>query len=227
MKKHILIFILFIVSTAALFSQEIEVVQDLGLWFGGEVKKDVFEDFTVSVEQQLRMSHNMTEIDDYVADLNLDYDANKHIELSVGGRYILDNKIDDNNLHNLRYNGDIKFKTKIGANFKFDYRIRYQQEYEHLFTEDKKDNEYTSDWRNRVKLQYRKFEKHKFYVSTEIFKRNEISRGAYFHKLRIFVGDEIKIGSGNIDCAFGYERKYNKTVPTSFYFVKIIYKYSL
>lgn len=227
MKKYILIFILFIISAAALFSQEIEVVQDLGLWLGGEVEKNLFEDFTVSVEQQLRMSHNMTEIDDYIADLNLGYDANKYIELSVGARYILDNKIDDTNLHNLRYNGDIKFKTKIGASFRFDYRMRYQQEYEHFFTTDKKDNVYSSDWRNRIKLQYRKFKKHKLYVSTEIFKRNEISRGAYFHKLRIFVGDEIKIGSGNVDCAFGYERKYNKTVPNSFYFVKIIYKYSL
>ena len=68
MKRLVVLLLLLLISTSPLFSQQIKVTRDFGVWLGVDFKKEITSRFDLSLMQQIRTFKNAAELDDYVFD---------------------------------------------------------------------------------------------------------------------------------------------------------------
>ena len=212
--------------TDTLFSQEIKVTRDFGIWIGVDIEKKVFNNFDLNLEQQIRTFKNTSKIDDYLLDLGLKYPINKQFVIGTNLRYIYNRKRVTERENNFRYNLDIEYKKKIKPRLNFRYRLRYQKEYVNLFSgffAPAPKNIYSSSVRNKVKLTFKYNKTNRFFLSSELFRLSKLFREPYFNKVRFYLGDEIKTIIGKFDCSIGFEKELHPNNPYSFIFFKTIY----
>ena len=57
-------FILLLVCSSFLYSQQIKVVRDFGFWGGVSFKQKVFSDYSLTLESQFRTFHNSLQLDE-------------------------------------------------------------------------------------------------------------------------------------------------------------------
>jgi len=225
MKKYcILLFILVKLS----FSQEVKVVQDLGVWAGVAFEKNILKDFDLVIETQVRNFHNAKKLDDILIDAKLKYSINKYFQLGGNVRYVYDVKPYNSTEHNLRHSLDISYRKKINKKFSFRYRLKHQKEFTNFYYRllffGGEQKEFTTSIRNRLRLLYKHNSSNRFYGSIEIFKLFESFRNPYFNKIRFLIGDEINTKIGEFDIAIAMETEINTTHAYSFLFLKTIYK---
>jgi len=225
--KRAAIIILYLLLSSNLFSQQIKIVRDFGVWGGVNIEKELSKDFEINLEQQLRYYTNATKFDDYIIDFGGRYKMNKNFKLGANLRYTYNAKKWKKTENNYRYNLDLNYKAKISTKLKLYYRLRYQQEFINFSLESRTTNIYYSEIRNKIKIKYNLHKKNKLYVSGELFRLIETFKEPYFNKIRFGVGDEIKTKIGNFNCSFGYEQEMNANYPLSFFFLKIIYTIKL
>jgi len=224
MKNKLILVLMMLTNT--LFSQEIKVTRDIGLWIGLDFKKKIFKGFDLSLMQQIRTYKNVTELDDYLFDLGLKHPINKQFAIGTNLRYIYNKRRVKERENNFRYNLDIEFKKKIKSGLNFRYRLRYQKEYVNLFSgffAAAPQNIYSSSVRNKVKLMFKYNKTNRFFLSSELFRLFELFREPYFNKVRFYLGDEIKTTIGSFDCSIGFEKELHSNNPYSFIFFKSIY----
>ena len=125
MKKKLLILIF--IYAGHLYSQQIKVVRDFGLWTGFSFEEKMFSDYYLTLENQFRTFNNGYKLDDYLFNAKLQYSINKRFALSGAIRYTYDLKRINNAEHNIRYNFDIEYKKGISEKTKLRYRLRYQR----------------------------------------------------------------------------------------------------
>lgn len=201
-------------------SQERKVVQDFGIWIGIAVQKDVHKNVRLEFDQQIRTFENSSRIDDYLADFGVRYTISKHFNLGANLRYTHDLQRFERPENNIRYNLDLGFKIDIIKKLRFYYRLRYQQEFENFY---RPTTEFNTTIRNRIKFRYKLPKKNRLYLSGELFRRFEKFRDGYFSNIRLCLGDEMSIPTGEINLAFCYEIEPEANRPESFYFIKIGY----
>ena len=225
LKRFILSFFLFF--TLGLYAQQVKVTNDFGIWGGLLLEKNISENFKLNLEQQIRTYSNASKLDDYLAELSLQYKINKNFNLSSGIRYVYNEKRWKETENNIRYNIDFGFKQKISSRFKFYYRLKYQKEYVNLLSNYSIEKIHFSDIRNKIKLAYKANDLNKIYVSAEVFRLIEKYKAPYYNKLRFYLGDKVDTKIGQFDCSIGYEHEIQTEYPYSFLFLKTIYKIKL
>jgi hypothetical protein len=226
--KKLGIVILFLIFSNALYSQEIKVVQDFGVWTAIDIEKKFGENVRINLEQQLKLHTNATKLDDYIIDAGLRYKLNKNFSLGANLRYTYDQKRWRSPENNYRYNLDFIYSGKLTDKLTIGYRLRHQHEYIDLFRENSQHKRNCYGIRNKVQMKYKLNKKNEMFFAFELFRLIETYREPYFNKFRIYFGDEYKTKKfGKIALSFGYEQELNDTYPLSFYFVKTNYTFRL
>ena len=101
-KLFVLLFHLFFCST--IFSQQIKVTRDFGMWGGVNIKKKLSKTLDLNLEQQLRFHTNSSKLDDYIIDFGSKYRMNKNFRLGANFRYTYNVKRYKATENNYRYN---------------------------------------------------------------------------------------------------------------------------
>jgi hypothetical protein len=226
MNKLMVLFL--VLSSGYIYGQQLRTQQDFGIWVGVLLKKDLPKKFELSLEQQLRTCLNTTRIDDYWAELGVNYTINKNFRLNGNVRYIHDVKKTKATENSLRYNFDLEFRTKVKKKYQLSYRFRFQQKFIDLLQRQRTTiAEKESAIRNKIKFVFKYKKAHNFYFSTALFIRSEVFREAYLDKLRFAIGDKVKTKFGKFNFALGYEVNLQPNNPFSFFFLKIVYSINL
>ncbi|MCK4879562.1 MAG: DUF2490 domain-containing protein, partial [Bacteroidales bacterium] len=159
--------VLLLFLTNQLAAQETKVVRDLHLWTGAAVEKTFGKDWTLSLGEEIRFKHNISEINNYFTEAGVRYRINRNFALEGGYRFTRDRK-KDNSYENLtRYNLDLRYRGRLDF-ITIYYRLRYQKEVEGFNLFDQA-IDYEKYVRNRIRIRYNDFQKIKPYVSAEIF----------------------------------------------------------
>jgi len=225
-KKSIIICLLFLFSGYG-FSQETKVVHDLGLWTEIKIEKKIIKNLWASTSQHLRLNRNISGFDDFISEIGLLYEINKHFSIGTNGRYTRNKKYDGLIENDYRYDFDFRYKTELNEKLKFYYRFRYQKEFYGSGVFYKGVNYYESAIRNRIKFRWKYSNTHRFYSTAEIFRLTKKSRDPFFDKYRIFFGDDISTHLGEFEVAFGAEHQLNSNNPYTYFILKIEYTLQL
>jgi len=210
--------------TMQLKAQDIKVVRDLQLWTGAAIEKKIGKDWTLSLEEQIRFKHNISEINNYFTEAGVRYRINKNFALEGAYRYTRDRK-SDNTYENLsRYHLDMRYRGRLDF-LTLAYRLRYQKEVEGFRLYDQK-IPYEKYLRHRLKISYNDFNKITPFVSGEIFQLFRPDYHAEYANIRVLGGvtyDTRKLGS--LRFAYGFNREINEIEPALSFLFKVNYTY--
>ncbi len=223
MRFRILIACLF--STLSVSAQEIKKTQDAGLWIGVSAVHDFNERYEFTASQDLRLFESLTQLDKLITDFGLVYEIDKNFKLGGNLRYSLNKKNDGDFSHDFRYNLDLRFKSKLSKRVKFKYRLRFQSTYQNFFL--KENDGLKSNFRNRIRLDYKLNKKHTFYISSELFREVIAFKKPNFNQLRMLIGDKFKTSIGKFDCSLAYERELGSENPLNFFFARVYYTFKI
>lgn len=207
-----------------LMAQDQKVVSDLHLWTGAAIEKSLGKDWTLSLGEEIRFKHNISEINNYFTEAGIRYRISKNFALEGGFRYTRDKK-KDNTYENLsRYNLDLRYRGRIDF-IGINYRLRYQKEVEGFKLLDQT-IAYEKYLRHRIRISYEDFAKIKPYVSAETFQLFLPSQYAAFDYIRVLGGfkyEPAKIGS--LGFAYGFNRELAAVEPATVFLIKVNYTY--
>lgn len=201
------------------------MVQDLHLWSGIKIEKTFAKDWTLSLAEELRLKHDITEINNHFTEAGLRYRINKNFALEGQYRLTFDKNKDSSYDLFTRYALDLRYKGRIDF-ISIMYRLRYQKEVEgwDLFNPNVLYEKYV---RHRVRIRYEDWGKFKPYVSTEIFQLFEPYQAARYEYMRFLAGVKYSMPrAGAFNLAYGLNLELAKTQPVKIYTIKINYTYS-
>ncbi len=216
--------VLLLFLTNQLAAQETKVVRDLHLWTGAAVEKTFGKDWTLSLGEEIRFKHNISEINNYFTEAGVRYRINRNFALEGGYRFTRDRK-KDNSYENLtRYNLDLRYRGRLDF-ITIYYRLRYQKEVEGFNLFDQA-IDYEKYVRNRIRIRYNDFQKIKPYVSAEIFQLFSPCQFPAFDYIRLLAGIKYEPGNmGSFNFAYGFNREFYRVEPAMIYQFKINYTY--
>ncbi len=205
-------------------------VRDMETWSSIGFELDLNKKWSFSLEEQLRMKSNSTEVDSYFTEFGLFYKGFKNFEVGGNLRYqsINDNKgkIQGYETH-FRYNLDLAYSYKV-ERFKLTYRVRYQNRNE-VGVDELAGDYAISKWRLKASVNYN-IRKWKFdpTFSAEIFRRSQETTTSEFNRLRMTLGTKYDLKKfGDIKGFYRIERELNATYPKTTYIWGLAYVYTL
>ena len=223
---RLLFIAIFLNAIAPVVAQEKKVVTDLHLCTGVKIEKTFAKDWTISLEEEIRLKHNMTEINNYFTEAGLRYRINKNFALEGDFRYTRDKKQDNTYESLSRYNFDLRYKGKLDF-LTIYYRLRYQKEVEDMKIFDL-NAPYEKQFRNRITIGLNSLKKIEPYVSAEIFQVFTPYVSSQFKYYRVVGGIRYEPGRfGQFNVAWGFNRELVSAEPAMIYMFKIKYKYEL
>ena len=215
---------LLLVASLQVSAQETKVVRDLMLWTGAAVEKSFGKDWTLSLGEEVRFKHNISEINNYFTEAGLRYRINKNFALEGGYRFTRDRKSDGHYETRTRYNLDLRFRGALDF-MTIDYRLRYQKEVEG-FNLLEQGSDYQKYVRHRIKLRYDDLKRIEPFVSGEVFQRFLFAQNGTFHFFRIVTGIKVEPGNwGSFDIAYGFNREFTSLQPAMVYQFQLNYTY--
>lgn len=215
---------LLLVASLQLSAQETKVVRDLMLWTGAAVEKSLGKDWTLSLGEEIRFKHNISEINNYFTEAGLRYRINKQFALEGGYRFTRDRKSDGSYETRTRYNLDLRFRQPLDF-MTIDYRLRYQKEVDG-FGLLGQGSDYEKYVRHRVKLRYDDLKRIEPFVSGEVFQRFLFAQSGTFHFFRIVTGVKVEPGNwGSFVIAYGFNREITSLQPAMIYQLQMNYTY--
>lgn len=223
---YLIMFALITFFAKPISAQETYITNDLSLWTAVSIDHEIINDFNLKFEQEVRFYQNMSQLDDAISNLELEYSINKQFKLGTELRYTYNKKRDFDLSHEGRYAFHLNYQIEPIKDLEFNYRLKYQQEYSEIDNLDR-NNEINTNWRHRLKIQWEKFDRHKIYLSTEYFRGNEQFRAPFHDKFRITLGDKMKAGPGEIGLAIAYEQELQHSFPIQMAILKLNYHFGL
>lgn len=209
-----------------IIAQEVKVVRDLNLWTGASIEKEIVNDFTVSLEQELRLKRNLGEVKNYFTQLGIGYRINRNFDLEFRYRYIRDHKRSGDYENASRYMLDLKYSGKIHP-VSFHYRARYQKEVESLNLLDLT-LPYEKYFRNKIETRYNGFDRFTPTLSAELFQLHTLQTVPKFEMWRLLAGCRLDImQNGLLELEYGIDREIADYAPYTIFIMKINYRYSL
>ena len=210
--------------TTKLAAQEVKVVRDLRLWTGASIEKSVGKGWTLSLGEEIRFKHNISEVNNYFTEAGVRYRISSNFALEGGYRFTRDKK-SDNSFENLsRYNLDLRYRGRLDF-ITFYYRLRYQKEVEGFNLFDQK-IDYEKYVRHRIRIRYNDFQRIKPFVSAEIFQLFRPYHDSEFEYIRVLGGFKYEPGKlGSFGLAYGFNRDFATMAPAMIYLFKIDYTY--
>jgi hypothetical protein len=216
--------VLFLSAITPVASQESKAIKDLQLWSGIKVEKTFAKDWTISLEQELRLRHNVSEISNYFTELGLRYKINRNFALEGDLRFTRDKKRDNSYVNYMRYNFDLRYKGRLDF-LTIYYRMRYQKEAEGMEVFEI-NAPYVKQFRNRIKLGVTSLKQIEPYVSAEIFQIFTPLYSSQFEYYRIVAGIRYEPGKiGEFDFGWGFNREISSPEPAMIFMFKINYTY--
>ena len=73
----------FLLSFNTLAAQETKVVRDLNLWTGAEIEKSLFDDFKISLKQEVRLKRDISELNNVFTQFGINYRLSKNFSLYI------------------------------------------------------------------------------------------------------------------------------------------------
>ena len=219
-----LLFSIFMAVNLQLSAQETKVVSDLQLWTGAAIEKTWGKALTLSLAEEIRFKHDISEINNYFTEAGLRYRISKNFALEGGYRYTRDKKSDDSYETLTRYNLDLRYRGQLDF-LTIYYRLRYQKEVEgfNLFYQKADYEKYV---RMRIKIRYNDFKRIKPYVSAELFQLFRPDTYAQLEYIRVVGGLRYEPGKmGSFNFGFGFNREFTDFEPAMIYQLKVRYKY--
>lgn len=209
-----------------LLAQETKVVSDLHLWTGVQLEKTFAKDWTVSLGEEFRFKHDISEINNYFTELGIRYTINKNFALQGNYRFTRDRKQDQSYENLSRYNFDLRYKGKLDF-MTIKYRLRYQKEVEDFKMADQ-NIPYERYLRHRLTIVPNKVKFVDPYVSGELFQLFMPTRYPRFEYIRLLLGLKYEMDkAGEIKAAFGFNRELGSTQPAMIYVIQLNYTYKL
>ena len=120
---HIIFLFLFFIESISLSAQ----VRDFGSWNSLSVSYEVFDDFELKLNQELRFGNNLAYLTDYLTEVEVGYDISKHFQFGLGYRIQRERDFEDTPHWAERYYSNIQYGFKIDR-FKVKFREQYQYE---------------------------------------------------------------------------------------------------
>ncbi|ANW96568.1 hypothetical protein AXE80_09880 [Wenyingzhuangia fucanilytica] len=224
LNKFFLIGILLLsVST---YGQDTIVTRDLETWSSINLKYKINKKWAVTLEGQLRLENNSSEVSQYFGQLDLEYSLTKRFELTGALRYIKNNdntgKIQGYEDH-FRYHIDGTYKQKINQ-VDLKYRVRYQNR-----NELKIDDEFKQIVRFKVDAVYN-IKKWKLdpELSGELFRSVGSASENQLESYRITLGTTFKVHkSAKMKLFYRFDKELNVTYPRAVNIIGVKYTYSL
>ena len=198
-------------------------VADLEVWTGAKLNYKPNKDWSISLEQQLRLKDDASTVDLTFTELEITRNINKHFALSLGTRFIRENdnegKIQGYESH-FRWNTDLSYKHKV-QNLSLKYRVRYQSKNELMV-----DDVNVNTFRFKTGLNYN-IKKWKLdpKFSAEIFSRLQDNDG--LDKLRLTLGTDYKLTKASeIGMYYRLEKQLQGIYPKTTYILGLSYEYT-
>jgi len=159
------------VLLAVLLSGQESFSQDFGLWTGAEIEKKISKRFYAKGEVQVRFLDDISKPRTYLGEVGLEYGIGK--KWSIEGYYRLIkrykiNKVTEEPYYQSRHRfyANLNYGTKLTSWLKFDYRLRYQNQFKDDASGVVADGSYL---RNKFELSYRTKGWAKPYAAADIF----------------------------------------------------------
>ncbi len=166
-------------------------IDDTRLWTGVTLKHKFTRKISASVTQQLRLNHDITDVDLLLSEAGIEYEIKKNFKVSLNYRFI--NKNQDTyyrKSHRLYADVSYKFKPK---RFSFTLRERIQEEYTAIYSSERGK---IPEWllRSKLTISYDTEKRYKPYVSTEMYYLidNAREKGEGISRLRYGAGVEYE-----------------------------------
>ncbi len=223
-RKTLVTLVLLMAGLSGMNAQDEIVVRDLNLWTGVEIEKTVFDRWTLSLQQEVRLEKNATAFNSTFTQLGIEYELSKNFSLAGKYRYILNKKADEEIYQQSRYNADLSYKGRL-KHISVSYRIRYQKEADNLqfFGWNETSDRYL---RNRISISYTDLKKIKPYLHGEFFQIHET--GAFLNKEKFRVTAGVKMSPKNVgtfNVSYGIEHELTEILPYTYFILKMNYKY--
>lgn len=220
-----LIVAIFIVQCILSIGQNTKIVSDLELRTGVEISKEVWDDFELSYNQELRLYKNAGEFDKTFAEFGAKYKLNKYIKFGI------DYRLSRNQQYNGGFENQQRLAAKIYTKYKIDrftlkYRFQFQNKDEDFWGNDS-GNYNVYSLRNKFSVSYNiPKNKLKPEFSAELFRRY-YNNSSEFNKLRIGADISYPVKKW-VDAELGYyfERELNSTQPASINIMKLGLKFN-
>ena len=223
---RIVLLLLLLNMALPLLAQETKVVSDLHLWTGVQLEKTFAKDWTVSLAEELRFKHDISEINNYFTELGIRYTINKNFALQGNYRFTRDRKQDQSYENLSRYNFDLRYKGKLNF-LSIKYRLRYQKEVEGFRMADQ-NIPYEKYLRHRITFTLSQLKYVDPYISGELFQLFRPTRYPRFEYVRFLVGVKYEMDkAGEIKAAFGFSRELDSNQPAMIYMIQLNYTYKL
>ncbi|MBN2519607.1 MAG: DUF2490 domain-containing protein [Bacteroidales bacterium] len=198
-------------------------VNDFQLWSGISIEKEVFNNMSISLEEEVRFVENATYLAKYYTDIGVKYDITRMVNFSVNYRYINEKDYDSPFSSENRFYSDLSFKQSINR-LKISFRTRYQFRCisEKEFNMGESAAKYN---RNKLSAEYNisNFPISP-YISSECFYKIDFSKGSKFDKIRNEIGFEYRLNKYNqIELSYTIQNDLNQANPVNVYFMGIHY----
>lgn len=198
-----------------------QVNNDFGVWLAGSFNKDITRDIDISIEQELRLADNATQLDKAYTTLALDFELRKWLRLGLNYRFIL-NKRSELFGQRHRVMGDVAFRYRR-QRLTFTNRVRLQSEIRTVNYSDEYGFAPATDLRNTLKINYRINRKFEPYLSLDARFLMRDARTPYyqgFDRHRIIAGVDIMLAQKRVlDVYLMTSRHWNVLEPSHLFVI--------
>lgn len=226
MSSRIIIWSLFIILGRLIpgTAQETKVLKDLHLWTGVKIEKTFARDWTISLEEEIRLQHNISEVNNYFTEAGLRYRINRNFALGTGFRYTRDKNRDQTYESLSRYNFDLRYKGTLDF-LTIHYRLRYQKEVETARMFDG-NGPYEKQFRNRIGVRVNSLKHIEPFATAEIFQVFSPYLSPMTDYWRFVTGIRFEPGKHNqIRVGWGFNREFSTPQPAMIYMFRINYTF--
>lgn len=217
-------FFLLILLSAPSWGQETKVVRDLKVWTGAAIEKSFGSDWKISLEEEVRLQKDASEIGEYFTEMGVEYRVDRNISLATAYRYSRNRKKNDTFENRSRFNVDLNYEGNTYF-FSVRARVRYQKEIEGMKLLDLT-IPYEKYLRSRIEFRYNRLGRVDPYVQGELFQLYEMFEYPVFDKYRLMAGVRLDAGRyGDINIRYGIIRELNSYMPYTYYLLKLKYTF--
>lgn len=158
--------LLFIFSLCLLVNSGKAQIDDTRLWAAITLKHKFTQKLSVSVTEQLRLDHDISQIDQLLSEAGIEYELKKNFKVSLNYRFINKNEVTYYGKSH-RFYADVSYKFKP-KRFSFTLRERIQEEYTSIYSSERGK---IPEWllRSKLAISYDTEKRYKPYVSLEMY----------------------------------------------------------
>jgi opacity protein-like surface antigen len=212
------VLLLLIVWTSELHAQ----YNDAALWLSAGVNKKISKNLSATVNPEIRLNENMSELSRFYIDAGLNYKIVKNLKAGAYYRFIATRKLDNSYQSQHRFYGELQYKFKY-RKITTTYRLRYQSQY--------KDHgagvDFTTSsnyFRNKVSVKYNTKKRWTPNAEGELWTdvKNKIN-----DNYRVGLGIDYEINKRqSLNISYLINREFNVSNPATSYIVFLGYDFS-